>query len=127
MILKVQPTLAKNIAIKQAMAVAGIGLLLSGCTHVPKGEMTEESYFPPLGLGQEAAALDARRSQHYTTSGAPHTVRTTEPVTNAEVPLDEVVFEDAAAFQTHSQSILPTSNTSAAPFRGASYTALIRH
>lgn len=68
----------------------GLIAALSACVHVPRGELAQESYFPPIGLGQEAVALDRRQKALAPVRRA--VVRTQTP--NTAVPLEEVVFED---------------------------------
>jgi hypothetical protein len=63
-----------------------------GCAAPPPTQMESGSYFPPLGLSQEAAALKKRTevpTQRRAVSDA--------AVSNVEVPLEEVVFEDVPA------------------------------
>ena len=67
---------------------------LAGCAHNPDARMAEEGYFPPLGLGQEAVALDQRRTSYKARRPAPAQSQTI----NQEIPLDQIEFEDEAAF-----------------------------
>ena len=85
--------------------------LLSACED-PTGGHHHGAFFPPLGLSKEAQAFDARTGHG---AYAPHAP--SDQTGHFDVPLDEVVFDDAVGFlATSDHTNTPLAGASAHPF-----------